>query len=99
MPRYDLDSIASAVAAELRRSGASSASRPMRRAPPRRRGPASIASEIAAAILALPASGQRGGAKPSSRFSQTVSAIASQVVARLAPAPAREDLPMERIEI
>src|SRR4051794_13821970 len=97
MTRYDLDSIASAVAAELRRSGGSRVSRPMSRGPLRRHNPASIASEIAAAILALPNSGS--GAKPSDRFSQTVSTIASEVVARLAPAQAREDLPMERIEI
>jgi hypothetical protein len=58
-----------------------------------------MASEIAAALLAIPAVGRRSGAKSSGGFSQTVSAIASQIVARLVPAPAREDLPMERIEI
>lgn len=99
MPRYDIDLIASAVVAELRRSKASRGSQHRRRGPPRRHDSASMASEIAAALVATPAVGRRGGTRPTSAFSRTASAIASQVVAKLAPAPAREDLPMVRIEI
>jgi hypothetical protein len=99
MPRYDIDLIASAVVAELRRSGVSRSFGHRRRGPPHRPDTASMASEIAAALRAMPAVSRRGGTKPTSGFSQTVSAIASQVVARLALAPARDDLPMVRIEI
>jgi hypothetical protein len=89
----DIDLIASAIAGTLRRP----ARQRIRHSSPRQRLEPAVASAIAAIILSKP--GRRRRSKPAGNFAQVVSAIASQVAMRLAPAPARQDLPMDLIEI
>jgi hypothetical protein len=100
MRRDDIDLIASTVAALLRRSprGRGARPQPRRTGRPRptkdvRGNAGALASEIAT-LLGAPT--RRPG---QSGFSASVSAIASELIARLAPPERQQDLPMESIEI
>lgn len=99
MPRHELDLIASFVAAELGLGPRqpSRGPRPGRYSSSGRLDVAALASQIVERIRI--ASPRSGGKRRSAGVSQMVSEIADEIVARLAPGQAREDLPMERIEI
>lgn len=111
MPRNLVTAVASAIVAHLHGRPAdehgSARTRPRRTRRARRQQPDLVASRVADAVLnrlatasaASPRRSPRSGSPAKSSLAQTVAAMASQIVARLAPSQQGQDLPLDKIEI